>query len=161
MNKIIPYNPKLKNFARILRRNSTLGEVLLWLEIKNKSLGYEFHRQVPIDRYIVDFYCHELLLAIEVDGSSHDFKYEADIKREEKLEKWGITVIRFEEYEVRKNMNNVLRVIDRSICDVERRLGKHPPDPLQRGNKKYPPNPLQRGNTLHKPAYLTGFEQIP
>ena len=48
-NKIINYNPKLKALARELRNNSTLAEVLLWKNIKNKSYGYEFHRQVPID----------------------------------------------------------------------------------------------------------------
>jgi len=59
-NKIIPYNPKLKELARELRKNSTLSEVLLWLKIKAKVMGVEFHRQVPIGNFIVDFYCHEL-----------------------------------------------------------------------------------------------------
>ncbi len=54
--KIIPYNPKLKPLAKILRSNSTLGEILLWLEIKNRALGYLFNRQVPLDNYIVDFF---------------------------------------------------------------------------------------------------------
>ena len=71
-NKIIPYNPKLKELARELRKNSTLSEVLLWIKIKGKAMGVEFHRQVPIDNFIVDFYCHELMLTIEIDGSSHD-----------------------------------------------------------------------------------------
>jgi very-short-patch-repair endonuclease len=75
-NIIIPYNPNLKQFARHLRNNSTLSEILLWKQIKNKAFGIEFHRQVPIDEFIVDFYCHELMLAIEIDGISHDFKYE-------------------------------------------------------------------------------------
>lgn len=71
-NKIPPYNPKLKELARQLRKNMTLGEVLLWQEIRNRKLGVQFHRQVPIKEYIVDFYCHELLLVIEIDGSTHD-----------------------------------------------------------------------------------------
>lgn len=50
----------------------TLGEVILWQEIRNRKLGFQFHRQVPIKEYIVDFYCHELLLVIEIDGSTHD-----------------------------------------------------------------------------------------
>jgi len=49
-----------------------LLEVLLWNQIKGKAFGYEFHRQVPVDEFIVDFYCHELMLAIEIDGNSHD-----------------------------------------------------------------------------------------
>ena len=75
MTTIIPYNPKLREFARFLRNNSTLSEVLLWKQIKNKSLGVEFKRQVPILEYIVDFYCQELRLVIEVDGNTHDFRY--------------------------------------------------------------------------------------
>jgi len=72
-NKIIPYNPKLKALARQLRKNSTLSEVLLWQKIKQKGYGVQFHRQVPLLEYIVDFYCHELKLAIEIDGDSHNF----------------------------------------------------------------------------------------
>ncbi|MGV2481542.1 UNVERIFIED_CONTAM: DUF559 domain-containing protein, partial [Salmonella enterica subsp. enterica serovar Weltevreden] len=71
-NKILPYNPALKELAQRLRKQGILSEVLLWKKIKNKSLGVEFHRQVPLDNYIVDFYCHELMLAIEIDGNSHD-----------------------------------------------------------------------------------------
>jgi very-short-patch-repair endonuclease len=90
-NKIIPYNPKLRILARQLRNNSTLSEVLLWNQIKRKSLGYEFHRQVPIDDFIVDFFCHELLLVIEIDGSTHDYNFDYDNKRELILEKYGIS----------------------------------------------------------------------
>ena len=72
MNTFYPYNPRLKNLARELRQNMTLGEVLLWQKIRGRQLDYQFHRQIPIGEYIVDFYCHELFLAIEVDGSTHD-----------------------------------------------------------------------------------------
>ena len=90
-NKIIPYNPKLKALARQLRKNSTLTEVLLWQKIKQRGYGVQFHRQVPLLEYIVDFYCHELLLVIEVDGDSHDIKDEKDAKRQKELEARGIT----------------------------------------------------------------------
>ena len=80
-NKIIPYNPKLKEFARQLRKNSTLSEILLWQKIKQQALGVQFHRQVPLLEYIVDFYCHELKLAIEIDGKSHEFIYDEDAFR--------------------------------------------------------------------------------
>ncbi|WP_445664295.1 endonuclease domain-containing protein [Fodinibius sp. AD559] len=70
-NRIIPYNPELKELARELRKSMTHGEVLLWQRIRRKSLDYQFHRQIPLLEYIVDFYCHELLLAIEVDGRVH------------------------------------------------------------------------------------------
>ena len=89
-NKIIHYNPNLKEKARILRKNSTLSEIILWKNIKNKSMGYEFHRQVPLDDFIVDFYCHELNLSIEIDGNTHDFIFENDQTRQKQLEGLGI-----------------------------------------------------------------------
>jgi len=69
----IPYQPHLKELARQLRQNMTPGEVILWQHLKQKQMcGYDFDRQRPIDAYIVDFYCKPLMLAIEIDGSSHD-----------------------------------------------------------------------------------------
>ncbi|NLM92039.1 MAG: endonuclease domain-containing protein [Bacteroidales bacterium] len=114
-HKEIPYNPKLKEFARYLRKNSTLAEILLWNKIKGKALGVEFKRQVPIDEFIVDFFCHELMLIIEVDGQSHDFKYEYDQQRQKKLENLGFTIIRFGDQQVKKDMFNVLRALEINI----------------------------------------------
>ena len=119
-NKIIPYNPKLKVFARQLRKNSTLSEVLLWQEIKGKALGYECHRQVPIDEFIVDFFCHELMLAIEIDGDSHDSKYDYDVSRQGKLEELGVRFIRFSDLDVKKDMNNVIRGLLITIEEIEK-----------------------------------------
>ena len=70
-NKIIPYRSHLKPFAQKLRQQGILSEVILWKQLKNRALGVEFHRQVPIDEFVVDFYCHELRLAVEIDGASH------------------------------------------------------------------------------------------
>ena len=84
--------------ARELRNNSTHTEQILWGYLKTKPLGFKFRRQHPYSIYILDFYCHTLKLVIEVDGSIHslaDVK-EIDIKREEMLEKDGLTVLRFE-----------------------------------------------------------------
>ena len=113
-NKIIPYNPKLKELARELRKNSTLSEVLLWLKIKGKIMGVEFHRQVPIDNFIVDFYCHELMLAIEIDGSSHDEKQDYDQNRQLILENLGVRFIRFSDIDVKQKMGWVLEEL--MIC---------------------------------------------
>ena len=109
-NKIIKYNPILKEYARKLRKQGILSEVLLWQRIKKKSLGVEFHRQVPIDNFIVDFYCHEIMLAIEIDGKSHeiDTVFENDIKRQKRLEELGVNFIRFNDLTVKKNMTSVL-----------------------------------------------------
>jgi very-short-patch-repair endonuclease len=121
-NKLIYYNPYLKQKARRLRNESTFSEILLWLKIKGKTFGYEFHRQVPIDEFIVDFYCHELRLAIEVDGSSHDNKYEYDLKRQRRLESLGVRFIRFEDIDVKRKMNDVLRALEMVITKIENHM---------------------------------------
>jgi very-short-patch-repair endonuclease len=73
----LPYNSKLKQLARELRNNSTLAEILLWRHLKGRQRkGHEFHRQKPIDEYIVDFFAHNLMLAVEIDGVSHRLKGE-------------------------------------------------------------------------------------
>ena len=118
-NKIIPYNPKLKEFARQLRKNSTLSEVLLWEKLKQRSMGVQFHRQVPLLEYIVDFYCHELQLAIEIDGVSHDFKYDKDQQREHQLEKVGVHLLRLQDQEVKSNMFSVLMSIKETIAQMQ------------------------------------------
>jgi len=118
-NKLIRYNPHLKELARQLRKNSTLPEILLWNNIKGKVLGYEFHRQVPLDEFIVDFYCHELLLAIEIDGNTHDYNYEHDESRQRTLEKLGVRFIRFSDNDVKRNMNDVLRALQYVIAEIE------------------------------------------
>jgi len=121
--KIIPYNPKLKETARKLRNNSTLSEVFLWNRLKRKQMkDYQFFRQKPIDNYIVDFFCYELMLAIEIDGDSHVDKIEEDQLRQKRLESLGINFLRFTDFDVKKNMNGVLQYIEKWIDEIE---GKH------------------------------------
>ncbi len=112
-NRILPYDPSLRAKARALRKNGTLGEVLLWKAVQRKALGCEFHRQVPIGRYIVDFYCHELMLALEVDGSSHHHPdaFSRDLSRQRELEEMGVHFLRFQEREVRADIRAVVDVI--------------------------------------------------
>ena len=121
-NKIIPYSPHLKEYSRSLRNNSTLSEVLLWLKIKNKGLEVQFHRQVPMLNYIVDFYCHEIMLAIEIDGDSHLYKYEYDKFRQGELERLGVTFIRFSDLEVKNNMFSVLLILENEIEKLLKKL---------------------------------------
>ncbi len=131
--KIIPYNPKLKELARQLRNNSTKAEIILWLKLKGKQIhGYDFHRQKPIDNYILDFFCHELMLGIEVDGYSHELidVYYKDQKKEKKMNELGVSVLRFTDDQVLKDMFNVLLVIEDYIYRYE----KHTPNPSQEGN---------------------------
>ncbi len=132
--KIISYNPRLKELARQLRNNSTKSEIILWLKLKGKQMyGYDFHRQKPIDNFIIDFFCHELMLAVEVDGYSHEILevYNKDVKKDKKLNELGITVLRFSDYQVLKEMDNVLRAIEWFIIEFEK---KHTPSPSQEGN---------------------------
>lgn len=125
--KIIPYNPKLKTLARNLRKNGVLSEVLLWQQLKNRQLnGYRFLRQRPIDNYIVDFFCPELMLAIEIDGATHDDKAEADKIRQTRLESFGITVLRFLDGDVKRNIEGV-------ITSILKWTDEHPPVPPSRG----------------------------
>jgi len=129
--KIIPYNPNLKELARELRRNMTLSEVLLWNELKKKNmLGYDFDRQRPIGNYIVDFYCKELSLTIEIDGDTHIYKYDYDDKRQRELENLGVHFLRLEDIEIKKNMWNVLRVIEDWIIK-----NRPTSDPSQEGSR--------------------------
>ncbi|WP_205499857.1 endonuclease domain-containing protein [Rufibacter psychrotolerans] len=110
---IIPYKPYLKELARKLRQNSTLAEILLWNELRNKQLlRLDFDRQKPLDRFIVDFYCKDLQLAIEIDGESHDYSFAEDELRQQRLERLGVRFLRFSDEEVKQDMANVLRTIE-------------------------------------------------
>ena len=114
--KIIPYNPKLKEYARKLRKNSTFTEIMLWNYLKGKQLkGFDFDRQRPIDKYIVDFYCKDLQLAIEVDGENHYGNEKADKRRERRLNKLGVTVLRFDYMKILYELDEVLKKIERWI----------------------------------------------
>ena len=113
--KILSYNPKLKALAKQLRQDMTFSEVLLWNRLKRRQMcGYDFDRQRPIDEYIVDFYCKDLMLAIEIDGASHEHpaKYRNDLKRQKRLEELGIHILRFRDEDVKYDMENVLWSIE-------------------------------------------------
>ena len=130
-NKILKYDPKLKILARNLRNNSTNAEIRLWKNLRNKQLrGYDFHRQKPIGNYIVDFFCNDLMLAIEIDGISHSEKLEKDIMRQKNLEKLNIKFLRFSEFEVLNDIDRIIIIIDEWINEFE---STHPLPPLKRG----------------------------
>jgi very-short-patch-repair endonuclease len=84
-------------------------------------MGYDFHRQKPIDNYIADFFCHDLKLVIEIDGYSHSFGEVAvkDLQKEAAFEELGLTVIRFDDREVMDKLNSVLKAIENYIADFE------------------------------------------
>ncbi|MBL4744427.1 MAG: DUF559 domain-containing protein [Cycloclasticus sp.] len=105
----LPYNPKLKQRARELRKAGNLSEVLFWNQVKRKQfLGLDFDRQKIIGNYIVDFYCANVQTVIEIDGSSHDDKQEYDAKRDAYLEGLGLTVIHILDADVKNNLEGVI-----------------------------------------------------
>ena len=112
---IIHYNPKLKALAAQLRSRGTKSEILLWNQLKGGQLnGLRFIRQKPIGDFIVDFYCKEVGLVIELDGLSHQCNEVMDLdeRKQSYLESIGLKVIRFEDEEVIRDRRNVMRVIE-------------------------------------------------
>lgn len=119
----IQYSENAKERGRELRKQGILGEVLLWEQLRRRQMrGYQFNRQKPLNKYIVDFYCRKLNLAIEVDGTSHehDDAHLSDVKREIVLREMGLHLLRFSEKEVRYQMQNVLEIISQWIDEEER-----------------------------------------
>ena len=123
---IIPYNPKLKEFAKKLRQNMTFSEVKLWNELKNgQMMGYDFDRQRPLGNYIVDFYCKDLQLALEVDGITHEDEKVIlkDEIRQDELEELGVSFLRFDALLVVNKVEAAVREIRNWIIEYEEKNG--------------------------------------
>jgi very-short-patch-repair endonuclease len=113
-NEQVNNKPELKDFRKALRNNSTPAEVTLWKALKGKQLGgRKFRRQFSVENYILDFYCPSEKLAIELDGHGHftEAGLAYDAERTSFLNSRGITVIRFENVEVLKALDNLLENI--------------------------------------------------
>ena len=112
----------------------TLAEKVLWDKLKDRSVfKHKFRRQHPIDKFIVDFYCHRLRLAIEVDGSVHDNpdNAEYDLNRTFELNELGITVLRFSNEEVLEEMEKVVgKIVMQIDCPPKSRPNCPPKSPL-------------------------------
>ncbi|ARN76905.1 cytosine methyltransferase [Nonlabens spongiae] len=111
MSKKIHSKSILKNHRRELRKNATPAERYLWTHLKNKqAFGLRFQRQHSIDNYIVDFYCASIKLIIELDGDYHHHpeQIDKDAKRDEKLEKLGFKVLRFENKMAFENLDSII-----------------------------------------------------
>jgi very-short-patch-repair endonuclease len=108
----LPYNPKLKEFAKNNRKKGMIHEVLIWNLLKNGNINnLDFDRQKIIGNYIVDFFCAELNLVIEIDGSSHLQKKEYDANRDEFLRGLGLRVIHIEAQAVLQRFSQVERFL--------------------------------------------------
>ena len=119
---IIHYNPKLKVLAAQLRSRGTKSEILLWNQLKGGQMsGFRFIRQKPIGDFIVDFYCKEVGLVIELDGLSHQCNEVMDLdeRKQSYLESIGLKVIPFDDEDVIRDMPNVMRVIEHTALSLK------------------------------------------
>jgi len=110
--------PQLKKIRIKLRVNQTKPENLLWFHLRNKKLGYKFRRQFSIGNYVVDFYCHDLKLIIEVDGVDHINKFDYDIERQKFLKEKGFKIIRYSNKAIISELNFVLDDISEQIKKI-------------------------------------------
>ena len=113
MEKRHRIHPAIRQFARELRQPQTPAEATLWQQLRNRNLEYKFRRQHAIEFFIIDFYCAEVKLCIEVDEDSHLAReqQEYDTSRTEYLEALGRTMIRFTNSDVRYNIQAVVQAI--------------------------------------------------
>ena len=130
MNKIFeptPLDPRLRDYARELRGNSTDAERLLWYRIRAKQLNVRFRRQHIVEPFVIDFYCVELKLGVELDGGQHNDAENRvdDDTRTQRLQQSGVTVLRYWNNEVLANIDSVLMHLR---SEIERlHSGKNPP----------------------------------
>jgi very-short-patch-repair endonuclease len=121
--------PSILENARELHHAQTRAEGLLWGRLRNRAQTFKFRRQHPIDRFIVDFYCAEARLVIELDGDSHTELDQAEYNaaRTDWLEACGYKIVRFSNEDVYKRLDDVTREI--YLACTERSLPLHPVSP--------------------------------
>ena len=114
-----------REFARGLRRGQTRAEKLVWELIRNrKCRGLKVGRQHVIEGFVLDFYCHEIRLGIEIDGSFHRKRGDYDRLRQEVIESEGVTVIRVTNKEIANKKRSILDKIDQITAPVPLPLGE-------------------------------------
>jgi very-short-patch-repair endonuclease len=105
--------------VKFLRHHQTRAERRLWLQLRKKRIAdRHFRRQVPLDRYIVDFVCFSLRLIIEVDGPSHDLTAGEDAIRTRRLEAQGYRIIRFSNEQVMRELDSVVETIRAVVAEM-------------------------------------------
>ena len=138
-----PLPQDILQYARQMRHNPTDAEARLWQILRNRRLGgFKFRRQHPFKRFILDFYCHDTNLAIEIDGGQHTEEKQAvyDIKRDEILAEAGIHVLRVWSNEVLKNTEGAVERIWEALCSLT-------PDPSPQGRGELASS-LKQGENL-------------
>lgn len=130
---------RLKNKRKSLRTFPTKAEYVLWQELRRHIIGYKFRRQVSIGPYIVDFYCHQVKLVLELDGPIHEDEWqkEHDKVREEWLSRQGYTIIHFTNDEVIFHKREEVLHTILSWCEKLNTLRKDPslPSPTRGGTR--------------------------
>ena len=121
----IPYDKRLVEKGRGNRKNPTPAEKKMWFEVLgNKAFqNLKFTRQKPLDHFIVDFYCSKLLLVVEIDGDSHKEQEEYDKRRTERLNQYGITIVRYTNIDVMQNLDGVYEDFLGKVKELEERFG--------------------------------------
>jgi len=114
-----------KQFRRDLRKNASRGEVVLWSGLRKNGAGAKFRRQESIERFVVDFYCPELGLAVEVDGIHHENRFEQDSNRDSILEGLGVRTLRFKDSDVISNSEQVLDKIRKIVTETREKNGSY------------------------------------
>jgi len=115
--------PQGLRLAGDLRYNMTPAEKHLWKQLRNRKMdGFRFRRQHPVDEFIVDFFCYEANLVIELDGESHldTTQIERDVERTRILNKHGLKVIRFKNEELEYNMEDVILKIKKELIESKK-----------------------------------------
>jgi very-short-patch-repair endonuclease len=118
--------------AKRLRRTQTDAERILWFRLRDRRLnGWKFRRQFPVDRYVVDFFCADAHLIVELDGGQHAVRADADAQRTKVLGAMGYMVLRYWNNDVMQNIDGILE-------DIYSALERHRPEPPH-------PHPLPSG----------------
>jgi very-short-patch-repair endonuclease len=119
-NGNLKYLDELKMMARKHRMNPTKAEEIFWYEVlKYDKSKYRFLRQKPINRFILDFYCPRLMLAIEIDGDSHKSKKYMDYERDVLLRNYSIQTIRYTNDQVLNNLDSIKNDLNKIIKERE------------------------------------------
>jgi len=128
MNRDIKTPRYVIDLARNLRVNLTPAENILWQKLRNRQLGqFKFRNQHPIYRYILDFYCFECKLAIEIDGDIHENKKDYDQDRDNFLKSLGIETMRFTNDEITGNIDKVIENILSKLLFIKNKTSQRPP----------------------------------
>jgi very-short-patch-repair endonuclease len=115
-------DPRIRTFAKAMRREMTAAETILWSHLKSRQRGgWQFRRQHPVDRFILDFACVKARLGVEVDGATHseDKEIARDTQRDAALTAQGWRVLRVQNEDVYRHLEGVLDQIDDSLRFAE------------------------------------------